>query len=451
MVIIMPKHYFISVDVVESLYKVKFMSITNAMECKDNGLNKIINNPWVVCFIASMFFFFEFVQLSSFDTLNHAIQSRFHLNAAQVGMLGSTFLWGNVLFLIPAGLILDKFGPRLSILFSLLLSIVGLILFSFSLSLEWAALGRLLSGIGNAFAFISMVVLVSAWFEAKQQGFAMGMLVNMAFIGGMFAHTPLVYLLKSLGWQNLMLANAGFGILVWALIYVGVQDRPLGVELLSKNQKSNQSLVDVLKHILNYQNFSAGFYTSCLNLPILVLCALWGTQYLQVAHHLTMIQASNVVSMIFFGSMIGGPLLGGLSDKLKNRKKVMMFGGVFSLIFALPMVLTTAVLSPFTLAIIFFSLGFFSAAQVISYPVIAESNAHIYAGRACSFASLIIMGGGMLAQVLFSSWVQSAAHGQIVDANAFRSAMNLFPISIGLAIVVLWFMQETYGQQVVEK
>lgn len=427
------------------------MSITNAMEYNEKGGNKVSRNPWLVCFIASLFFFFEFVQLSSFDSLNQVIQATFHLNSAQVGMMGSAFLWGNVIFLVPAGLILDKVGPRLSILVSLSISIIGLVLFSFSSGFLIATFGRFLSGIGNAFAFISMVVLVSAWFEAKQQGFAMGMLVNMAFIGGMFAHTPLVYLLNSFGWHMLMLGNVLFGILVLLLIFGWVTDSPLGTRARDKQQNSSIGIYQVLKQILNWQNFSAGFYTCCLNLPILVLCALWGTQYLQVVHHLSMIQASNVVSMIFFGSMIGGPILGWLSDRFQNRKKVMIFGGVCALFLALPLTLVSNALSLSILTSIFFAFGFFTAAQVISYPVIAESNAQIFAGRACSFASMIIMGGGMLAQILFSTLIQYAAQGQMANAYAFRVAMNLFPISILLALAVLLLMRETYGCHMGEK
>lgn len=69
----------------------------------DMSPNLSLKKAWVVCFIASLFFLFEFIQLSSFDALNHYIASYFHLNASQVSFLGSAFLWGNVLFLLPAG------------------------------------------------------------------------------------------------------------------------------------------------------------------------------------------------------------------------------------------------------------------------------------------------------------------------------------------------------------
>ena len=48
----------------------------------------------------------------------------------------------------------------------------------------------------------------------------------MAFLGGMFSHTPLVWLLEHFSWQVLMLANMFFGIVVWGLIFSFLTDYP---------------------------------------------------------------------------------------------------------------------------------------------------------------------------------------------------------------------------------
>ena len=59
----------------------------------------------------------------------------------------------------------------------------------------------------------------------------------------------------------------------------------------------------------------------------MVLCALWGASYLQVVHHLPDMAASNVVSLIFMGSVIGCPLVGWLSDSQGRRKPLMISWG----------------------------------------------------------------------------------------------------------------------------
>ncbi|NBX84961.1 MAG: MFS transporter [Gammaproteobacteria bacterium] len=416
-----------------------------------SGIDKpSLLQAWLVCFFAGLFFLFEFIQLSSFDALNHWVQNFYHLKASQVGLLGSSFLWGNVLFLLPAGLLLDKFGPRKVILWSLGASVVGLAIFAYSHVFTLAFVGRLMSGIGNAFCFVSLVVLVSRWFPGHRQAFAMGILVNMAFLGGMFAHTPLVWLLETFGWGIVMTGNVIFGVIVMVLIMIFVRNEP--------HDYQHTSHVDAItfwqgfKKIFHMQNIGAGVYTSCLNLPIMVLCALWGMQYLQIVHHVTVVQASNIVSMIFFGSMIGSPLAGWLSDRMRRRKYMMWIGGILALVLCYPMCCMKQSLSVSELMFIFFSLGCVTSTQVVSYPLIAESNSAVYAGRACSLASMIIMGGGMCAQMIFG-WLLN--QHQMVDAvpteEAFRGAMMMFPISIMLALLMLVFMKETFCKHHLER
>ncbi len=52
-----------------------------------------LKQAWLVCFVASLFFLFEFIQLSSFDALNPYLVHFFHLNASQISLLSSAFLW----------------------------------------------------------------------------------------------------------------------------------------------------------------------------------------------------------------------------------------------------------------------------------------------------------------------------------------------------------------------
>ncbi len=407
--------------------------------------NLSIQKAWVVCFVASLFFLFEFIQLSSFDTLNHHISTQFQLNASKLSFLGSAFLWGNVIFLLPAGLLLDRFGSRRTILVSLSVSVLGVFLFSIAHSFTLVFIARFMSGIGNAFCFVSLVVLVNRWFPSNKQAFAMGVLVNMAFIGGLFAHTPLVMLLNQFGWQNIMWGNVILGLLILTLIYFYVENYP--EQLASQYQQhgfQTDGFFSGLKHILTTQNIAAGLYTACLNLPIMVLCALWGIQYLQVVHHLSMYDSSNAVSMIFLGSMLGCPLAGFLSDKIQKRKPVMWIGALATLVLSIPLVLTQLNISPNLLMCIFFALGCVTSAQVLSYPLIAESNSMQYSGRACSIASFIIMGGGMLAQILFGYLLSfKGADTTHLSVAQFQFAMYLFPVSVLIAIVAMVLLRET--------
>ncbi|HHL3493781.1 TPA: MFS transporter [Legionella pneumophila] len=399
---------------------------------------------WVVCLSAGLFFLYEFFQLNIFDVINQSLREDFHIDATQLSWMSSTYLWADILFLLPAGLILDRFSTRKVILTAMFVCVVGTIGFAITESFFLASFFHFLSGIGNAFCFLSCVVLVSHWFPPRRQALVIGSLVTMAFIGGMMAHTPFAYLNELFGWRRALLIDGVVGAFLILWIYMIVRDRP---EESPAHKLSNegQILLSFMKALSNKQNWLAGLYTSLLNLPIMVLCALWGASYLQVAHHLSDIAASNVVSLIFMGSVVGCPLVGWLSDTQGRRKPLMIFGAVATLITTIPL-LINVVLTQMSLSILFFALGLFTSTQVISYPLVAESNQAENTGAATGIASVIIMGGGGVAQVLFG-WLMTHHAGTNVTAytvSDFQFAMWMFPVAAIAGLVAVLMTRETY-------
>lgn len=396
---------------------------------------------WLVCLSAGLFFFYEFFQLNLFDVINQPLRDAFHIDAAQLSWMSSTYLWADIIFLIPAGFILDRFSTRTVILTAMFICVIGTVGFALTNSFAIASFYHFLSGIGNAFCFLSCVVLVSRWFPPRRQALVIGSLVTMAFIGGMMAHTPLAYLNERFGWRDSLLIDGGVGALLFLWILLTVKDHPF--EKSSSGSIQKPSSPQFLKPLLNIQNWLAGLYTSCLNLPIMVLCALWGASYLEVVHHLPRMAASNVVSMIFIGSIIGCPLVGWLSDTSGRRKPLMIAGAVATLLTVTPLFLGIA-LSPTALSVLFFALGVFTSTQVITYPMIAESNDSANTGAATGIASVIIMGGGGVGQVLFGSLMQHHAATADYSTADFQYAMWMFPIATVVALAAILLTRETY-------
>lgn len=409
---------------------------------------------WVVCLSAGLFFFYEFFQLNIFDVINQPLREDFHINATQLSWMSSAYLWADILFLLPAGIILDLFSTRTVILTALSVCVIGTLGFAVTDSFIIASFCHFLSGIGNAFCFLSCVVLVSHWFPPRKQALVIGLLVTMAFSGGMMAHTPFAYLYELLGWRKALLMDGAVGILLLVWIYGVVRDKPCdsphqrnkSVQKVSPEGYNKGKLKKILwKCLSNRQNWLAGCYTSFLNLPIMVLCALWGASYLQVVHHLSEMAASNIVSLIFMGSIIGCPLAGWLSDSQGRRKPLMILGAIATCITVLPLFLDTT-FSPITLSILFFALGFFTSTQIISYPLVAESNSSEGTGAATAIASVIIMGGGGVGQVVFGWLMTHHAQATMTTYSVadFQFAMWLFPITALGALVTVLMTRETF-------
>lgn len=398
--------------------------------------------PWLICLSAGLFFFYEFIQLNLFDVINQLLRDDFQIDATQLGWLSSTFIWANVLFLLPAGFILDRYSVRKVILSALSTCIIGVFGFGITTSFFWAAFFHALTGVGNGFCFLSCVVLVSRWFPPRRQALVLGCIVTMAFLGGMVAHTPFAYLNDHFGWRRAVMIDGILGLFILLWISLFVKDK------VQQSPKEKQSItwLNNFKHALsNRQNWLAGTYTACLNLPIMVLCALWGNSYLHTVHQLQDIAASNIISFIFIGSIFGCPLAGWISDTQGKRKPAMITGAIATLII-LSCLFSSVALSETTLSLLFFALGLVTSTQVIGYPLIAESNHANHTGTATSVASVVVMGGGGIAQVLFGALMQhhagqAALEYTIVD---YQYAMWMFPVAAIIALLAALWMKETY-------
>jgi len=400
-----------------------------------------IHNPWLICLSAGLFFFYEFFQLNVFDVINQDLRQSFALDAGKISFMSSAFVWANVLFLLPAGIILDSYKVKNIIISALIVCILGTFGFSLSHNYACATIFHALTGIGNAFCFLSCVILVTRWFPPKNQALVIGLIVTMAFLGGMVAHTPFAWLNRLVGWRYAVLIDAIFGILILIWICIFVKDKRQAQISHTNSDKWTNKFINSLK---NRQNWLAGIYTACLNLPIMVLCALWGGSYLMNIHHLSTITASNIVSLIFVGSIIGCPVLGWLSDKHGKRKPTMIWGALTTFFLFIPLFLSTC-LSEIILGFIFFSLGFITSTQVISYSLIAESNPSRNTGIATGIASVIIMSGGGIGQVLFGLIMDNGAiTSQYLAAN-YQRAMLIFPITALIALIATFFMKETFA------
>jgi MFS family permease len=408
---------------------------------------------WLVCFIGSLFFFYEFIQMNMFNAINTSLMHDFNLDAGELGSLSATYFLANVAFLLPAGIILDRFSTRKVMLVSLSICVLGTFLFGLVESTSLAAICRFFTGIGSAFCFLSNVRLATRWFPAQRIALVTGLIVTMAMIGGMVAQAPLTYLVEALGWRHALFIDAGLGVLVLALIAIFVRDYPSHMQAQAADDRKAISSIGFFSTaklaFLSFRNWLCGIYTCLLNLPIFILGGFMGTMFLTNVHHIEHAKASFVTMMIFVGTIFGSPLVGYLSDRLGLRKPPMIIGAILSILMVLVLIYAQNV-SMATLMLCFFLLGLFTSSQVISYPVVSESNSRLLTAMCVSCVSLTTIGGGALFEPVFGWLMDYHWSGALVDgvplytAGDYQFAMWLFPIGFAIALAATYFIRETH-------
>ena len=388
-----------------------------------------------------------------FNSISTELMQAFNIDSTGLGNLSATYFWGDVLFLFPAGMILDRFSTRKIILSALLVCIAGTVIFASSESLFVATLCRFITGIGNAFCFIACIRLASRWFPARRMALVIGLIVTIAMLGGVFAQTPLTYLSQHLGWRRALMFNASLGLVIFGIIWWFVFDAPpnVTVEHHVKQPAKYTAWQTAKMALANPQNWFCGLYTCLLNLGLMLLGALWGVMYLMQVHGLPRTQASIVTSMAFFGLIVGSPVLGWISDSMGKRKPTMIVGAVFSVL-SMVAIMFISHLSLNLAMLLFFLMGFFTSSQVISYPTVTESNPTAITSTATGLASFLIMAGPAVAQPLFGWLMDYNWHGvlengvRVYSNHDFFIAMSILPISFVIALILSFFVRETYCQ-----
>jgi len=410
---------------------------------------------WIVCFCAAFFFFYEFIQMNMFNAISTDLMQTFHISGNKLSTLSSTYFYADVVFLFPAGILLDRISTRKIILFALGICVISTLLFSSAQTFWFASACHFASGIGNAFCFLSCMMLASRWFPPKQLALVTGLIVTFAMAGGAVAQTPFELLTAHVGWRMAVLFNGLFGVSIFILIWFFVADKPSDPSLNYGQSLRVEQLTfwaGIKKALINKQNWFCGLYTSLVNLPLMIFGALWGNLFLQQVHHFTATQATAISAMLFVGMIVGSPAFGVMSDKMRKRRFPMLLGATLSLLSCVILIYANY-LSFVEANILFYFIGFFTSAQVIGYPTISESNAKAITGTSLGLASVLIMGGAGLGQQVFGylidlHWAHVVKNNiAIYSVSDFKLALWLFPITLLIAFILAYLVKETFCKQ----
>ena len=397
---------------------------------------KSLNRGWLVCLIVSLFFSYELVQLHMLNAISSQVMKDLGLSTTDFSALCSSYLLADVIFLLPAGMILDRISVRKAVLAALLLCITGTFGFALSKTLLQASISHFLSGIGNAFCFLSCMILANSWF-GKKSSFVMSIMITIGLLGGVFAQTPFTLLSEHFGWQKTLLIDGFIGCFILFLNYLFVHEKQDSIA--SRSKLSIQEFFSELKMTFsNAQVWKCGFYTGFLNLPLMIISAMIGNLYLTQGLHFDTLSASWITSMISFGTILGSPCYGFLSDLYQNKKIWMIVGSLLSLsTFSTLFFIDHP--SLFSMMAIFFSLGFFSASQVLGYPMITESAPKKLKGASMGLAALLIMGLAFIGQPLTGFLVDIAS---TKSGYNFTYALLIFPVGFLISLITSCFLKE---------
>ncbi len=211
----------------------------------------------------------------------------------------------------------------------------GMILFSLAPDFLWANIGRALIGGSVAVGYVVLLKLSSRWLPPRFYALAAGLALFFGVLGAVIAGVPLRLLIDIFGWRDSLLAS---GLIAFAgawLAWGVVRDDPqakgyrsyAAPQALDSRPARSSGAFSGLGTIFRFRNTWLLFLApGGVVGSILTFAGLWGVPYLKAQYHLDPAKGAAVCSLMMIFWAVGGPVLGGLSDRLGRRKPLYLIG-----------------------------------------------------------------------------------------------------------------------------
>ena len=415
---------------------------------------------WIICTLAAIFYCYEYVLRMEPSVMVTELMHAFQVNATQFGMLSAVFYFIYTPMQIIVGPLLDLYGPRKILTSAVVACAIGSYIFSIAHTLPIAAIGRLLIGFGSAFAFVTVLKLAASWLPQRFFAFFVGLATTLGMLGGMAGDIILIPLVRSIGWKQTISAGTIVGVILIPLVWLIIRDKPKE-ESFKKNEikpkpQYRETFLGFLKILKSPQMWLNGFTGGLMFLSLSVFAELWGIPFLTTVYHLPQHSAGTACSMVFLGWLVGGPMIGYISDMASSRRIPILIGLLLSAIL-ISLIIYLPQMNIGMLHLLLFLFGVFSSFEILCFAISSESNPKHLIATASAFTNALVMFVGSICQPLFGKildlfWSgQTQSGDRIYSAINYQYALTILPLAFLLGFILTFWLHETGTKKMNEK
>lgn len=405
---------------------------------------------WLIFSLCGLFYFYQALLQVSPDVIGQDLRYYFSVSNRRLGLLSAAFFFSYMLMQIPAGILIERFGPRRLLILASATCAISTLIFALAPCFTGASLARLGMGFGAAFIFSGSCRLFTTWFSPQRFTAMIGLLIAISTLGAINGEAPLMYLVIHLGWRNSMLLLGGSGFILSLLIFMFIQDHPSGQQVLAQKStlRIKYKLLKILKH---KQLWLVAIFSGLLAIPTVLICSLYGIPFLRAKYALSNTHAANLIELILIGQVIGSPLWGALSDYYQRRKPPLIIAAIM-----IPLILTILIYGHTSLIVtqyLLFIFGLFATATLPAYSIAREINRPEYSATTLGFVNTIevLLPTVMLpftGHLLDIFWDGAVKHqARVYNLADYQSAWAFAILLLLIPLILLLFIKDTYAKQ----
>lgn len=267
----------------------------------------------------------------------------YNIGVDQFGLLMSIFSVTAVILALPAGLIMQAFGVKRVVLLSVGFCFVGAVVGSFADGFSVLLFSRFLEGVGESLIFIAAPAAIVAWFPNRRQGFALGVWTVCMPAGSFIMLNTAPHLTAAFGWQSVWIMGAvfsGLAFLLYAIFFkmpkaslseegryvMGAANAAADLDGKTNARAGRPTLKDLMLVLRHRDIWLAGLIFGCFNFVVATVIGSYYPYFLETVVQAPNALAASISSIPELVSIIVGPLVGILADRLGRRKPLLMTG-----------------------------------------------------------------------------------------------------------------------------
>ena len=377
---------------------------------------------------------------TSVGVLSPNLMNDFDISPDNMGLLGGVFFLSFALFQIPAGILIDRYGPHNVMTSVIVFAVLGSVIFALSNSFIALLVGRILMGLGCSICLMGSLVLITRWAERDQFSKLAGIILAIGGLGGLLATTPLSAFSELYGWKLSFWIASIITFLVMILYYVVLRDTREGIAI---NRNKEPIYLKSIFVVFKERNFKYMIPMSLMSYSsIAVIIGLWGAPYLKDVHGLDVVERGKILMIMAICWNLGSYIFGRLSSIFGNYKRVVIFGSLGVIILLIILSFISNIPSIY-LYILFCTLGFFGAFSVAllsHYQVLFDKE---YMGRALSTANFFNFGGVFLIQWITGKIIFfMGGNSSSAPLEAYRIAFLFVAILLSISLCIYMLSNE---------
>jgi MFS family permease len=352
-------------------------------------------------------------------TIAPELVSEFNMTSGELGLLGGAYFLGFASIQIPLGYLLDSKGPRKIVSYFLILTIIGLVLFSLAQNLMTLLISRVLIGIGVGACLMGPLTAYRIWFQDETQQRANSWMLMVGAIGMLSSSLPVQYFLPLIGWRAIFISIA---VLTFICIILVVIFIPEWTSKSIPNEQLNESkLSTVWKNSLFISLVPMGFFTYG---GLFAIQTLWaGPWMIRVAGY-TPLESAQGLFIIYLSMLISffcwGYFVPKFSKNINDAIRWLKFGAPINLIVLAIIIYLGPKAGSIHWAIFIVSSIFLS----LAHPAVGMAFSLSNAGKALTSFNLLLFIGAFFMQWVMGLIIDAGMSLNLSEINSFKLAMT---------------------------